>query len=41
VRPVTHPELEITDWNAVEAFLEPIETDVIVNCTAFHKRGRL
>ena len=36
VRPVTHPELEITDWNAVEAFLEPIETDVIVNCTAFH-----
>ena len=36
VRPVTHPELDIANLNAIEAFLEPIEADIVVNCAAFH-----
>ncbi len=36
VRPVTHAELDITNWNDVERMLEASEPDVVVNCAAFH-----
>ena len=39
VRPVTHQELDITDWEATEALLGAAGADVAVNCTAFHNVG--
>lgn len=36
VRPVTHAELDITNWNDVARVLEEAEPDVVVNCAAFH-----